>query len=46
MSTMIASFVRRFLRWWFDAPLAELAPEFGDAVPPELRVFGAKAEAM
>lgn len=36
--------VQRFLRWLFGAPLQELPPEFGDTVPPELRVFEAETE--
>lgn len=46
MRTVIALWVQRFLRWWFGAPFARLPLEFGEAVPPELRVFEVKAEAM
>ncbi len=34
----------RFVRWLFGAPFQNLPPEFGDTVPPELRVFEAEAE--
>jgi hypothetical protein len=36
--------IQRFVRWLFGAPFRELPPEFGDPVPPELRVFEAQAE--
>lgn len=36
--------IQRFLRWLFGAPFQELPPEFGDPVPPELRVFEAETE--
>ena len=36
--------IRRFVGWLFGAPFRELPPEFGDAVPSELRVFEAQAE--
>lgn len=36
--------VHRFVRWLFGAAFEELPPEFGDPVPPELRVFEAEAE--
>jgi hypothetical protein len=39
-----SNWVRRFLRWLFGSPFKELPPEFGDTVPPELRVFEAEAE--
>ena len=31
-------------RWFFGAPFQQLPPEFGDAVPPDLRAFEAEAE--
>lgn len=34
----------RFGRWLFGSPFRDLPPEFGDPVPPELRVFEAEAE--
>ncbi|HBY95975.1 MAG TPA: hypothetical protein DEP84_18810 [Chloroflexi bacterium] len=36
--------VQRFLRWLFGAPFEQLPPEFGDPVPPEVRIFEAEAE--
>ena len=36
--------VERFFRRLLSAPFQELPPEFGDTVPPELRVFEAEAE--
>jgi hypothetical protein len=36
--------IQRFVRWLFGSPFRELPPEFGDPVPPELRVFEAQAE--
>lgn len=36
--------LRRFTRWLFGALFSELPPEFGDTVPPDLRVFEAQAE--
>lgn len=36
--------IRRFVRWLFGSPFEELPPEFGDPVPPELRVFEAEVE--
>ena len=36
--------IRRFLRWLFGAPFKELPSEFGDLVPPELRVFQAEVK--
>lgn len=36
--------VRYFLRWLFGAPFVELPPEFGDSIPPELRIFEVKTE--
>jgi hypothetical protein len=38
--------VRRAVHWLFGAPFEELPPEFGDTVPPELRVFEKKADEM
>jgi hypothetical protein len=32
------------MRWFFGAPFKELPPEFGDAVPSDLRVFEATTE--
>jgi hypothetical protein len=29
----------RFLRWFFGSPFRDLASEFGDLLPAELRVF-------
>jgi len=43
MSTLLKS-VQKFLRNLLSAPFRELPPEFGDTVPPELRVFEAEAE--
>lgn len=43
MSTVLRS-IQRFLRNLLSAPFQELPPEFGDTVPPELRVFEAEAE--
>jgi hypothetical protein len=37
------SLVNRFVRWLFGAPFQNLPPEFGDTVPPELRVFEEEA---
>jgi hypothetical protein len=34
----------RFARRFFEAPFQDLPAEFGDPVPPELRVFEAEAE--
>jgi hypothetical protein len=39
-----SSWIKRFLRWFFGAPVQELPPEFGDPVPPELRTFEVQAE--
>jgi hypothetical protein len=36
--------IQRFVRWLFGSPFQELPSEFGDPVPPELRVFEAQAE--
>jgi hypothetical protein len=36
--------IQKFLRKLLSAPFQELPPEFGDTVPPELRVFEAEAE--
>jgi hypothetical protein len=36
--------IRRFIGWLLGAPFRELPPEFGDAVPSELRVFEAQVE--
>jgi hypothetical protein len=38
------TWIRRLLGWLFGAPFRELPPEFGDAVPSDLRVFEAQAE--
>jgi len=35
----------RLARRFFGAPFRELPAEFGDPVPPELRVFEAEADA-
>jgi hypothetical protein len=35
----------RLARRFFGAPFRDLPAEFGDPVPPELRVFEAEAEA-
>lgn len=43
MSTLLKS-IQKFLRNLLSAPFQELPPEFGDTVPPELRVFEAEAE--
>jgi hypothetical protein len=40
----ILSAVQKFFRWLLGAPFQELPAEFGDPVPPELRVFEAEAE--
>ena len=36
--------IQKFLRNLLSAPFRELPPEFGDTVPPELRVFEEEAE--
>ena len=36
--------IQKFLRNLLSAPFQDLPPEFGDTVPPELRVFEAEAE--
>jgi len=36
--------IQKFLRKLLSAPFQELPSEFGDTVPPELRVFEAEAE--
>jgi hypothetical protein len=36
--------IQSFLRNLLSAPFQELPPEFGDTVPPELRVFEVEAE--
>jgi hypothetical protein len=36
--------INRFTHRLFGAPFKNLPPEFGDTVPPELRVFEAEAE--
>jgi hypothetical protein len=36
--------LRRSVRWLFGSAFRRLPPEFGDPVPPELRVFAAEAE--
>lgn len=43
VSTLLRS-IQKFLRNLLSAPFQELPPEFGDTVPPELRVFEAEAE--
>jgi hypothetical protein len=43
MSSILKS-LQRFMRWLFGSPFEELPSEFGDPVPPELRVFEAEAE--
>ncbi len=43
MSTLLRS-IQKFFRRLLSAPFQELPPEFGDTVPPELRVFEAEAE--
>jgi len=40
----ILRWAQRFVRWLFGSPFQELPSEFGDPVPPELRVFEAEAE--
>ena len=35
---------KRFARRFFSAPFEHLPPEYGNQVPPDLRVFEAKAE--
>ena len=44
MRHKLSEWIQCFLRWLFGAPFEELPPEFGDPVPPELRVFQAEAE--
>jgi hypothetical protein len=44
MTRKMLTWVQRFLRWLFGAPFQGLPSEFGDPVPPELRVFEATAE--
>jgi hypothetical protein len=36
--------INRLVRRLFGAPFENLPPEFGNTVPPELRVFEAEAE--
>jgi len=36
--------IKRFVRWLFGAPFTNMPSEFGDTVPPELRVFETEAE--
>jgi hypothetical protein len=38
------NWIQRFVRWFFGSPFRALPPEFGDPVPPDLRVFEAEAE--
>lgn len=40
-----SGWIRRFVGRFLRAPFRELPAEFGDPVPPELRVFEAEAEA-
>ena len=44
MKHKLSEWIQCFLRWLFGAPFEELPPQFGDPVPPELRVFQAEAE--
>jgi hypothetical protein len=39
-----SNWVKRLLHWLFGAPFEELPPEFGDPVPPGLRVLEAEME--
>jgi hypothetical protein len=45
MSRSIVQEVERIARRFFSAPFENLPPEYGDPVPPELRLFEAEAEA-
>jgi hypothetical protein len=45
MTNKIIQAVERIARRFFSAPFENLPPEYGDPVPPELRVFEAEAEA-
>ncbi len=38
--------VQRFLRWMIGSPFQSMSDAFGHSVPPELRVFEARAEEM
>jgi hypothetical protein len=39
-----AGWIRRFVRWFLGSPFRALPPEFGDPVPPDLRVFAAEVD--
>jgi hypothetical protein len=45
MANRIIQKVEMVARRFLSAPFENLPPEFGDTVPPELRVFEAEAEA-
>jgi hypothetical protein len=45
MANRIVQKVERVARRFLSAPFENLPSEFGDSVPPELRVFEAEAEA-
>jgi hypothetical protein len=45
MGNRIIQEVEHIARRFFSAPFENLPPEYGDPVPPELRVFEAEAEA-
>ena len=42
--TKIIKSVKRLARWFFGAPFQDLPSEFGDPVPPDLRLFEEQAE--
>ena len=45
MATVRASpWADRFAPWLFGSPFQGLPPQYGDIVPPELRLFEAEAE--
>ena len=45
MIQKLLKLMQSLVRWFFGAPFRQLPPEFGDAVPPDLRAFEANAEA-
>jgi hypothetical protein len=46
MANRIIRELQRIARRFFSAPFENLPPQYGDAVPPELREFEAEAEAL
>jgi hypothetical protein len=38
--------IQRFLRWLFGSPFENISDVIGDPVPPELRAFEARVDAM